>query len=375
MPEHNRLRTPVPSAIVVAAALVVVIAGLRAAEPMIVPFLLSVFVAVLCAPPLFWLESHGLPRWAALLVVVASLFVLGVAVVLPIGTSVDDFYRGLPAYRDRVSQLSAPVFAWLHGHGIHVTRQDVSTYVDPGAALDLVRRLFQGFGNVLANAFLILLTVVFILFEASSFRVKLHAMSTNAEASLDQFREFSRSLVRYIVIKTLMSVGTGVAVGLWLWAVGVDYAVLWGVLAFMLNFVPNIGSVIAAVPPVLLALVQLGPTAAAWSGLGFLIVNMVFGNVIEPRYLGRELGLSSLVVFLSLVFWGWVLGPVGMFLSVPLTMMAKIALAGRAETRWIAIMLGPAQEAAAAGQHGDRTGSAPPAPGAATAATEEDTRR
>jgi predicted PurR-regulated permease PerM len=117
--------------------------------------------------------------------------------------------------------------------------------------------------------------------------------------------------------------------------------VLWGLVAFLFNFVPNIGSIIAAVPALLLALVQLGPGPALAAGAGYLVVNIVMGNVVEPRFMGRGVGLSTLVVFLSLVFWGWVLGPVGMLLSVPLTMVVKLALEANPETRWIAVLIGP----------------------------------
>ena len=127
--------------------------------------------------------------------------------------------------------------------------------------------------------------------------------------------------------------------------IGVDYPVLWGALAFLLNFIPNIGSIIAAVPPVLLALIQLGVAQAALVAGGFLVINMAIGNFLEPRYMGQGLGLSTLVVFLSLVFWGWVLGPVGMLLSVPLTIAVKIALEVRPDTRWMAIMLGSVTDA------------------------------
>ena len=121
---------------------------------------------------------------------------------------------------------------------------------------------------------------------------------------------------------------------------------LWGLLAFLLNYVPNIGSVIAAVPAVLFAAVQLGPGAALWAAAGYLVMNVAVGSILEPRFMGRGLGLSALVVFLSLVFWGWVLGPVGMFLSVPLTMMIKIALDSHPDTHWIAVLLGPEGAAA-----------------------------
>jgi predicted PurR-regulated permease PerM len=110
----------------------------------------------------------------------------------------------------------------------------------------------------------------------------------------------------------------------------------------MLNFVPTIGSIIAAIPPVLLALVQLGPFAAIAVGVGYLVLNVVMGSAIEPRFMGRGLGLSTLVVFLSLVFWGWVLGPVGMLLSIPLTMTAKMALEASPSSRWLAQLLSPA---------------------------------
>lgn len=130
----------------------------------------------------------------------------------------------------------------------------------------------------------------------------------------------------------------------WLALFGVDQYVLWGFLAFLLNYVPNIGSIIAAVPAVLLALVQGGFDLALWATLGYVIVNVVVGNVIEPRIMGQGLGLSTLVVLLSLVFWGYILGPVGMLLSIPLTMMVKIGLEGNEQTQWVSILLGPAEE-------------------------------
>ena len=141
-----------------------------------------------------------------------------------------------------------------------------------------------------------------------------------------------------------MSLLTGVVIALWLWFLNVDYAVLWGLMAFLFNFVPNIGSIIAAVPAVLLALIDPGPVAAFYAACGYLVVNVIIGNVIEPRVMGKGLGLSTLVVFLSLVFWGWVFGPVGMLLSVPLTMIVKIVLEEHPETNWIAVLLGTEPE-------------------------------
>ncbi len=332
------------SVLITFAAFVVVVAGLRAAEPIVVPFLLSIFLAIICAPPLFWLERRGLPKWLAMLTVISAIVVVALAITALLGNSINDFSRDIPFYKTRLTEQFGGLVTWLSSHGVQVSREQVLSYVNPGKAIELVGQIFNGFGGVLANAFLIFLTVIFILFEAHSFPRKVRAAIDDPEKKLKRYEQFTDSLIRYLAIKTLSSLGTGVAVGVWLAIIGVQYPVLWGLLAFLLNYVPNIGSIIAAVPAVLLTVVQLGPLSALWAALGYLVVNIVVGSVVEPRFMGRGLGLSTLVVFLSLVFWGWLLGPVGMLLSVPLTMTMKIALDGSEETRWLAVMLGPETE-------------------------------
>ena len=334
-------RRPAASLLLSAAAFVVVVAGMRAAEPVIVPFALSVFIAVVAAPPVFWLERRGLPKSLAMLAVLVALAGVGVALSALVGSSIRKFSRDLPLYKARLGEETHGLIEWLRMRGVPVDQDDISQYLDPAAAIQLVADVFNGFGGVLANAFLIFLTVVFILFEAHSFPQKLRAVAQYAERSLARFEGFSENLKRYLAIKSMASLGTGGAIALWLAFIGVDYPLLWGLLALLLNYVPNIGSVIAAVPAVLFTFIQLGPVSAAWATLAYVVVNVVVGNVIEPRFLGRGLGLSTLVVFVSLVFWGWVLGPVGMFLSVPLTMTAKIALDSHEHTRWMAVLLGP----------------------------------
>jgi predicted PurR-regulated permease PerM len=220
----------------------------------------------------------------------------------------------------------------------------LSSYADPGKAMKMAANVLGSLGNMLTNSFLILVTVVFIMLEAASFPAKWRAGHDNADASLQRFSATAKTINQYMGIKMLTSLATGLAVVILLGLIGVDYAVLWGVLAFLLNFIPNIGSIIAAIPSVLLALVQLGMAAALAVAGGYLVINVVIGTFLEPRFMGKGLGLSVLVVFLSLVIWGWVLGPVGMLLSVPLTIAIKIALEGQEETRWMAIMLGPKVE-------------------------------
>jgi len=205
--------------------------------------------------------------------------------------------------------------------------------------MGIVGSTLASFGNVMTNTLMILLTVIFILAENVSFGEKLRSARGSAD-SHEWLSKFSDSVHSYLAIKAAISFLTGLIIFIWLSILGVDYAVLWGLIAFLLNFIPTVGSFIAAVPAVLLALVQLGLFEAGLTLIGFVTVNLIMGNVVEPRWMGRGLNLSPLVVFVSLVLWGWVLGPVGMLLSIPLTIMLKIALENQTETRWIGIMLG-----------------------------------
>jgi AI-2 transport protein TqsA len=336
-----------PSQILISmAAFVVVVAGMRASADLVVPFLLAVFIAIISAPALDWLERLKLPRGVAMIVVVAAIVVIGMAITGLVGSSLSQFTSKLPEYTQRLNGYTQAVEDWLNHRGVPFDARELRNLIDAGKVMNLAADVFNGFGGVLTNAFLIFVTVVFILFETASFAVKLRAVAEDPDDTLAQARNVTESIKHYLALKTLTSLATGVVIGICLTVIGVDNAVLWGLLAFMLNYVPNIGSIIAAVPAVLFALVQLGVGGAIATAAVFLVVNVLIGSVLEPRYMGRGLGLSTLVVFVSLVFWGWVLGPVGMFLSVPLTMTVKIALGASESTRWVAVFLGSAQELA-----------------------------
>lgn len=326
------------------AAFIVVVAGVREARELLVPFLLSAFIAIIAAPPLFYLKRKKLPSGIALALVIGLVVIAAIMMGVLVGSSIDDFSAQLPIYQERLNTQTTALLAWLGEMGIAIPKQTAAKLFDPAKAMQMAAVGLSSLGGLLTNTFLILLTVIFILLEAASFPTKLGAILQNPDSGLSRFQTFLDHINNYMAIKTATSVLTGILVFLWLWAVGVDYPVLWGMLAFLLNFVPNIGSILASVPALLLALIQLGTTGALWSLLGYALINVVVGNVIEPRFMGRGLGLSTLVVFISLVFWGWILGPVGMFLSVPLTMMIKISLDSSDETRWIAILLGPEVE-------------------------------
>jgi len=323
-----------------AAGIVIVVAGMRAAQTILVPFVVSIFLSVVVSSPLMWMQRKGVPTVLAVLAVVLGLLLVGTGIGALVGSSLNDFSAALPEYQEKLEQETDQALAMLEEHGFEID-QTLKGVVDPGAAMRMVGTLLKGLGGILTNAFLILLTVIFILLEAASFPAKVRAALGNPKAYFAHFTLFTDNLKRYFAIKTIICLTTGVAIAIWVWALGVDYPLLWGLVAFLLNYVPNLGSIIAAVPAVLLALLQFGPARALVLAAGYVVVNVVLGNFVEPRYQGRGLGLSTLVVFLSLVIWGWIWGPVGMLLSVPLTMTLKIALESSDETKWMAVLLGP----------------------------------
>jgi predicted PurR-regulated permease PerM len=326
--------------LVLFACFVVVVAGMKAASSIIVPFLLALFIAVICSPPLTWLKQHRVPTWLVFIIILLVLMVGGAIIVLIIGSSLTSFSEKLPAYQGMFTAKLSSLIIWLQEHRLAISDDLVKEYINPGAVMQMVAQLMTGLSGVLTNAVMILIAVLFILIEATAFPLKIRKAVSQSDEVLDGVDDMISTINNYLAIKTLFSLLTGIFIALLLWLLGVDFPLLWGLLAFMLNFIPNIGSIIAAIPPILLALIQLGWWHAAIATVGFLAINFIFSNIFEPRMMGRRLGLSMLVIFVSLIFWGWVLGPVGMFLSVPLTMVFKLAMEHNDQTRWISILIG-----------------------------------
>ncbi|HHJ40373.1 MAG: hypothetical protein AXA67_06040 [Methylothermaceae bacteria B42] len=335
-----------PHWLISAAAFVIILAGVQAAASLLTPFLLSVFIAIIGWPVLDWLHRRGWPWGVAITVVVLGLLVIMMLMGVFVGKSIDSFIENLPSYQNRLRENTAGLFAHLQRYGFNTSYDVIEQYTDPGKIMQFAGKMLTALGGAFTNTALILFYVAFIFLEAVILPDKLK-MAFGDSRFAARFEDFFVKLRRYLNLKTLISLATGVAVALWLVIVGVDYPVLWGVVAFVLNFIPNIGSFIAAVPAILLALVQLGLGPAFYTALGYLVINTIIGGIIDPRVVGSGLGLSTLVVFLSLMFWGWILGPVGMFLSVPMTIIVKMFLESHPETRWIAVLLGSGKEISA----------------------------
>lgn len=334
------------NAIISAAAVIILIFGMQAAKVLLVPFLLAIFLALITVRPMLWMQKQGVPAFAGALIIVVAMMLALAAVATIIGTSIAEFTSVLPSYQERLDLIVEKTFRFI------ATRIDedfsgetLGDLVDAGWAMGLAATILNGVRDMLTNAFLILFTMVFILLEASTIPTKISAAFGVGADTFERPRLFLDNLGRYLGIKTVVSIVTGLLIGVITWSIGLDFPLLWGMLAFLLNYIPNIGSIIAAIPAVVVAGLQLGTGAALATAMGFLGVNMLFGNIIEPRLMGHGVGLSPLIVFIGLVFWGWVFGPVGMLLSVPLTMALKMALERDERTKWIALFLGSERDA------------------------------
>ena len=327
-----------------AACFVILVAGLREAGPIILPAMVALFLSLLCLPPMRRLQQHGVPAGVSIAIVVLGASLIVIVILAVIGRSINQFQSQIPFYQERLNLLLAGALAWLTEHGVQIDSKKLLGSIDSSAILRLVSDTASGILAALSNFLLVILTMVFMLIEADSLSGKLRESMGNPEADLSEFTTAADRVYKYLAIKAWISLGTGALVGILCALVGIDFPLLWAMVAFLFNFVPNIGSIIAAVPAIMLALIQYGPGRAAIIAIGFVAINMAIGNALEPRLMGRRLGLSTLVVFLSMLFWGWIWGPVGMLLSVPLTVIVKIVLEHSDDFRWLAVMLGPGDE-------------------------------
>ncbi len=324
---------------IVMASVIIILAGVKSAAVIIVPFLLSLFIAIILTPTFKYFNSKKIPESISVFIVMTLFLVLLVLVAKLVGSSLNDFSANIDLYTERLTTYYVALSEYLQQFGISIPVNEMSKLINSKQIMSFATSLLQGMGSMFTNGFVIIFTVIFMMLESKNF-VKKIAFADSSLGTIKSIEEIFTQIKSYMVLKALISFLTGFVVWISLLIIGTEYAFLWAVLAFLLNFIPNIGSIIAAVPAVLITLVQLGPLNALIVSIVYVVINVVVGSVIEPKVMGRGLGLSTLVVFLSLLFWGWLLGMVGMLLSIPLTIMAKIALDKQKNTKWIAVLLG-----------------------------------
>jgi len=344
--------TPGARFLLMGASFVIVVAGLREGASILLPFALALFLAVMSMPLMFWLQLRRVPAPLAILLTMLVIGALFGALIMLGTQAVADFQDQLPGYTTRVQALRDSWVAGLSERiGVELDQYRLLDLFDPGAAVGFFGRTAAVVAGFLTNTFLVLLIMAFVLSEATVFPFKFRAIVGRREGERRRMtkvvpndRRRMTKIVRevqvYLGIKTLTSLTTGLLIGLLAWIAGLDFPILLGLTGFVLNYIPTVGSILAAVPALLLSAVQFGTIGNFVLVLGgYGAINMVFGNIVEPSLMGRRLGLSTLVVILSLLFWAWVWGPVGALLAVPLTMVVKIMLENTEDLRWVAILL------------------------------------
>lgn len=336
--------SPLARVLIVAAAACVVTAFMRWAASILAPILLALFITIVATPPLQWMRRKGLPKYLAVLIILLVLLDVGSLIALTTTGALEALQTGLPRYQERLTLLTDELGGWLENMGIDKSREALRDLISPAAASRFIYTALTNASGVVTNGLLVLLIVAFMLAEASGMPQRLRAAFPGANGLEARLQKLLKAINRYMMIKLVMSLATAICIWVWLWAIGVDYAAALAIAAFLLNFIPVVGNILMTVPAVLVALVQSDISTALMVVLGYTIVNLAIGNVLEPRLTGRELGISSVLILLSLLFWGWVLGPVGLFLSVPLTMAVMEVLHASPGTRPIAILLGTAHD-------------------------------
>ncbi|WAL58317.1 AI-2E family transporter [Thermocoleostomius sinensis] len=322
-------------------SLVIIIAGLKAAAGLLGPILLSLFIVLVTAPLVEWLRRRRVPNWLSYVLVVLGVVAIGLLLIGFLGISVVQLTDALPTYRSRLEVQLAALVDWLSDRGLEASDIIELDLIDPGRIIQLIISFIRGLLNTLSNAGLTLFIFIYMLVGSASFSRKLNRSLGQSSPMLNRIQGFSRSISVYLFIKTGLGALTAIGQTLLLWAIGVDFAILWGVLSFLFNYIPNVGYIIALIPPMIMALLEFGIGKALIVFVGYALINNFFDMVIAPRYLGKGLDLSTLVTFLAVIFWTWVLGPIGAFLALPLTvMLKKLLLEPFTDTRLLATLIG-----------------------------------
>jgi AI-2 transport protein TqsA len=323
------------------ASLVLVVAGMRAISGLLSPILLSLFVVMVTSPLMQWLKARGLPNWLAYTLVLLGVIFVGLVLIFFLAASLAQLSQELPTYRNLIDQQLTDLAQWLDSRGIQA--QDIKDleWFQPGRILQALLYFISALLGTVSNVGFTLLIFIYMLASAANFSGRLrHGLSFNPPM-LRRFSHFSSSISTYLLIKSWLGALTALLQVVLMWILGIDFAVLWGVFSFLFNFVPNIGFYISLIPPTLIALLTLGWGKALIFAIGYTLINNFFDIAIAPRYLGKGLDLSTIVTFLAVVFWAWILGPIGAFLALPLTVMVKtLLLEPFPETRLLAQLMG-----------------------------------
>jgi AI-2 transport protein TqsA len=346
--------SPPARLIVIGAATVIVLAGIQAAQPILSPFLVAVFFAMLTAPAMAWLVRRGAPPVLAATAVVSGLIAILAVGLIFLGMVLTQLIDALPLYQEQTEAALTAIASTLAEYGIDINSIRLEDLVSRTVLIQQATGLLRQVSTAGFDLVLVIIAILFLLLEMPRMSSGLQRRLGADNLLLQNLRQSSRILIDYVVVRTKVNLTTGVGVGVFLGILGIDFAVLWGLLAFVLSYIPYIGLLLAALPPVLLALFKFGPAGAVAVVLAIAVIDTAAENLLFPQMAGKGLNLSPVVVLFSVVFWGWILGTVGVFLAVPLTIAVKLFLESWEETRWLGYLMsaGNGDREAPQGQNG-----------------------
>ena len=334
------------------ACLIIVLAGMKAAATFLLPIAFAFFLAILSYPLVRLLVRWRVPRSLALLITVVLSMSLLAGVVYSAINLVVSFQHGLPESKGALAKNVNAAAEWLEAQGVHGAKQSAmemfhpDKVVDGLMSLEVMKTIGGGVWNTfsfvavyLGEVFMVLVVMIFILVEAHGTEGRFAAVRIAGGPDLTSLLQSVTDIQKYLGIKTLISAAVGLLAGAWCYILGLQYPLLWALLAFLMHFIPAVGAWVAVVPAMIDGLVQDGWGLAFVVLIGYSIINIIFDSFVGPMLLGRRFGLSTLVVVLSIVFWGWLWGGVGMFLAVPLTMVLKVLLDNSHEFRWLSVAM------------------------------------
>ena len=321
------------------AAVVILLAGVKALSFIMAPVLFALAFAIILSPLYQWLQKKGVPAGLALLLMVLGALIIGLGLIGFLAVSFNQLQDQIASYQDQMAVQQAGLDAWATSRGVDLSDLNLLDAIGPEKLAQAAASLVKSMSRILGVGLFALVTLLFMLLESANFPSRLRQALGPENPLLPRFTSFGHTLVRYLVIRTIVNLITGSVFAVFLLVLGIDFALLWGVLVFFLSYVPYIGITLAAIPPVLLALLELGPIGAIVVVIGTLIINASAENLVAPKMLGKGLSISPVVVFIAFIFWSWLLGPLGIILAMPLTVMLMLILDGFPETRWLSILM------------------------------------
>jgi AI-2 transport protein TqsA len=340
MPANTSRRSVLRLALI-SIAVVVITFGLRAAADIVNTIFLALFLALITLPLFDALKRRGVATGLALTLVIVGMLIVIVGTMAFFVVALTRLATTLPTYQVELTTRIADLKEWLAGIGIDVSSVTSYNLLQPTRFIEFVAGFIAGLISALTSAGFILFLIAYMLIEAASISLRLHAgLGVERPLLLAEVQEFIHGVSVYAARKAILGAVVAIADTALLWALGVDFALLWGVLSFILSFIPNIGFILSLIPPVTLALIQFGPGKALIVLIAYILINGTCDNVIGPRYMGEGLNLSPLVTFVVVMYWSWVLGAAGAFLALPLTILVKTLILDQyVDTRWLALAI------------------------------------